>query len=119
MHVMHGLLSFLAVSALLLVVPGPDTFVVLRTSLADGPRAATWAAAGSAAGNLVWGTASVIGVAALLTASAAPCAPLRPAGGVSPAARGLRALRAARRGEPLARDTTARAVSPAVAFRRG
>jgi threonine/homoserine/homoserine lactone efflux protein len=42
--------------------------VVLRTSLADGPRAGTWAAAGSAAGNLVWGTTSVLGVAALLAA---------------------------------------------------
>src|SRR3954464_8212359 len=117
---MHGLLSFLAVSALLLVVPGPDTFVVLRTSLADGPRAGTWAAAGSATGNLVWGTASVVGVAAALTARAAALATLTLAGAVSLAVLGLQALRAARRGEPLARDTTAaRALSPAVAFRRG
>ena len=34
---MHAFLSFLAVSAIAMVVPGPDTFVVLRTSLA-----ATW-----------------------------------------------------------------------------
>ena len=45
---MHAFLSFLAVGAVALVVPGPDTFVVLRTSLADGARARTWAAAGSA-----------------------------------------------------------------------
>ena len=45
---MHAFLSFLAIGAVALVVPGPDTFVVLRTSLADGPRAGTWAAAGLA-----------------------------------------------------------------------
>ena len=39
-HGMHAFLSFLAVSAVAMVVPGPDTFVVLRTSLADGPRVA-------------------------------------------------------------------------------
>ena len=58
--------SFLAVAAVAVVVPGPDTFVVMRTSLTEGARAGTWAAAGSAAGNLVWGAAAVLGVAALL-----------------------------------------------------
>ena len=67
---MHAFLSFLAVAAVAMVIPGPDTFVVLRTSLADGPRAGTWAAAGSATGNLVWGSTSALGVAALLAASA-------------------------------------------------
>jgi threonine/homoserine/homoserine lactone efflux protein len=117
---MHSFVSFLAVSAVLLVIPGPDTFVVLRTSLADGPRAGTWAAAGSATGNLVWGTLSVLGVAALLAASAAAFATLKLAGAVYLAALGVQALLAARRGEPLARtDAAARALSPAVAFRRG
>ena len=51
---MNTFLSFLAVAAVAVAVPGPDTFVVLRTSLAEGARAGTWAAAGSAAGNLVW-----------------------------------------------------------------
>jgi threonine/homoserine/homoserine lactone efflux protein len=67
---MEPLLSFLAVAAVAMLVPGPDTFVVLRTTLADGRSAGTWAAAGSAAGNLVWGAASVLGVAALLHTSA-------------------------------------------------
>ena len=60
--------SFLAVAAVAVVVPGPDTFVVMRTSLTEGARAGTWAAAGSAAGNLVWGAASVLGVQALRAA---------------------------------------------------
>ena len=99
---MHAFLSFLAVAAVALVVPGPDTFVVLRTSLADGPRAGTWAAAGSATGNLVWGTTSVLGVAALLAASAAAFSTLKLAGAAYLAVLGVQALRAARRGDPLA-----------------
>src|SRR5215208_867004 len=95
---MHAFLSFLAVSAVAMVVPGPDTFVVLRTSLADGPRTGTWAAAGSAAGNLVWGTTSVLGVAALLAASAAAFSTLKLAGAVYLAVLGVQALRAAYRG---------------------
>ena len=117
---MHAFLSFLAVSAVAMVVPGPDTFVVLRTSLADGPRAGTWAAAGSAAGNLVWGTTSVLGVAALLAASAAAFSTLKLAGAAYLAVLGVQALRAAYRGDPLAgSERAARAPSPAVAFRRG
>ena len=104
---MHAFLSFLAVSAVALVVPGPDTFVVLRTSLADGPRAGTWAAAGSAAGNLVWGATSVLGVAALLAASAAAFSTLKLAGAAYLAVLGVQALRAASRGDPLAATASA------------
>jgi 2-haloacid dehalogenase len=38
---------------------------VPRTALADGPRAGAWAAAGSSVGNGLWGSASVLGVAAV------------------------------------------------------
>jgi len=77
--------SFLAVAAVAVVVPGPDTFVVMRTSLTEGARAGTWAAAGSAAGNLVWGAASVLGVAALLHTSATAFAALKLPGAWRPA----------------------------------
>ena len=117
---MDAFLSFLAVGAVALVVPGPDTFVVLRTSLAEGPRAGTWAAAGSAAGNLVWGTTSALGVAALLAASATAFATLKLAGAAYLAVLGVQALLAAARGDALAGDDAGRsALSPAVAFRRG
>src|SRR5215207_9086706 len=117
---MHAFLSFLAVSAVAMVVPSPDTFVVLRTSLADGPRAGTWAAAGSAAGNLVWGSTSVLGVAALLAASATAFSTLKLAGAAYLAVLGVQALLAAARGDALAGgDAEQDALSPAVAFRRG
>ena len=77
---METFLSFLAVAAVAMLVPGPDTFVVLRTALADGPRAGRWAAAGSAFGNVLWGVASVVGVAGLLAASSGAFAVVKLAG---------------------------------------
>jgi threonine/homoserine/homoserine lactone efflux protein len=117
---MEPFFSFLAVAAVAMLVPGPDTFVVLRTALADGPRAGTWAAAGSAAGNLMWGAASVLGVAALLAASGSAFAVLKLAGAAYLIVLGAQALLAAARGERLAEDSAREdTLSPAAAFRRG
>jgi threonine/homoserine/homoserine lactone efflux protein len=117
---MQPFLSFLAVAAIAAVIPGPDTFVVLRTALAEGPRAGTWAAGGSATGNLLWGGASALGVAAVLAASATAFSGLKLAGAAYLVVIGVQALRAAARGETLASDGGERGdVSPAVAFRRG
>ncbi len=117
---MAPFLSFMAVATVALVIPGPDTFVVLRTALADGPRAGMWAAAGSGLGNLVWGTASVLGVAALLAASAGAFAFVKLAGVGYLVYLGAQALRAAARGDALAALDRARAeVTRAAALRRG
>jgi threonine/homoserine/homoserine lactone efflux protein len=120
MLAMAPFLSFMAVATVALVIPGPDTFVVLRTALADGPRAGTWAAAGSGLGNLVWGTASVLGVAALLAASAGAFAVVKLAGVGYLVYLGAQALRAAARGDALAAVDRARGeVTRAAALRRG
>jgi threonine/homoserine/homoserine lactone efflux protein len=118
---MEPFLSFLAVAAVAVLVPGPDTFVVLRTSLADGPRCGTWAAAGSAAGNLGWGAGSVLGVAGLLAASHTAFATLKLAGAAYLMVLGVSALRAATRGDSLAgdNDDEREPTSTAAAFRRG
>jgi threonine/homoserine/homoserine lactone efflux protein len=117
---MEPFLSFLAVAAVALLVPGPDTFVVLRTALAEGPRAGTWAAAGSGVGNLVWGAASALGVAALLAASGAAFAVLKLAGAAYLVVLGVQALLAAKRGEVLAPDGSDHdELSSGAAFRRG
>jgi threonine/homoserine/homoserine lactone efflux protein len=117
---MEPFFSFLAVAAVAVLVPGPDTFVVMRTALADGPRAGTWAAAGSATGNLVWGVASVLGVAGLLAASGSAFAVLKLAGAVYLVFLGVQALRAAARDESLAPDEQPHdRLSPRAAFRRG
>jgi threonine/homoserine/homoserine lactone efflux protein len=112
--------SFLAVAALAAVIPGPDAIVVLRTALADGSRAGTWAAAGSATGNLVWGSASALGVAAVLAASATAFSAIKLAGAAYLVVIGLQALRAAARGESFAHaGDRRRDASRAAAFRRG
>jgi len=117
---MQTFASFLAVAAIAAVIPGPDTFVVLRTALADGPRAGTFAAGGSAAGNVLWGAASALGVAAVLAASATAFSVVKLAGAAYLVVVGIQALHAARRGDSLASDAGERAdLSRAAAFRRG
>ena len=113
---MEPFLAFLAVAAVAMLVPGPDTFVVMRTALADGARAGTWAAAGSAMGNVVWGAASAVGVAALLAASGAAFSALKLAGAAYLVFVGVQALRAAARGDCLAGDGGG---EDGAAFRRG
>jgi threonine/homoserine/homoserine lactone efflux protein len=103
-----------------MLVPGPDTLVVLRTSLTSGPALGTWTAAGSSAGLLLWGAGAVAGVTALLTVSPAAFAVLKLAGAAYLAALGLQALAAAWRREPLARASGGEAaLAPLRAFRRG
>jgi threonine/homoserine/homoserine lactone efflux protein len=120
MRAMQTFMSFLAVAAVAAVIPGPDTFVVLRTALADGARAGTWAAAGSAAGNVLWGAASALGIAAVLAASATAFSAVKLAGAAYLVVIGVQALRAARRGDSLASDAGERGdLSRSTAFRRG
>jgi threonine/homoserine/homoserine lactone efflux protein len=117
---MQTFVSFLAVAAVAAVIPGPDTVVVLRTALADGPRAGTWAAAGSAAGNVLWGAASALGIAAVLAASATAFSAVKLAGAAYLVVIGVQALRAARRGDSLASDAGERGdLSRSAALRRG
>ena len=120
MAAMETFLSFLAVAAVAVLMPGPDAFVVMRTALAGGRRAGVWAGAGSAVGNLLWGAASVVGVTGLLAASGAAFSAVKLAGAVYLVFLGVQSLRAARRGEALAaEDAVSERLSPATAFRRG
>jgi RhtB (resistance to homoserine/threonine) family protein len=63
------LLPFLALSILLIVIPGPDTAVVTKNALAGGGRTGITAALGVATGLAVWTLAAALGIAALLRAS--------------------------------------------------
>ncbi len=111
--------SFLAVAAVAVLVPGPDTFVVLRTALSQGARAGTWVAAGSAFGNVVWGAASALGVAALLHTSATAFSALKLLGAAYLVVLGIQALRAAVRGDTLAPEDAPERPGASSAFRRG
>jgi threonine/homoserine/homoserine lactone efflux protein len=63
------LASFALVAALVTVIPGLDTALVVRTAVTQGRRRGFAAALGIATGCLVWGVAAAVGVSALLSAS--------------------------------------------------
>jgi threonine/homoserine/homoserine lactone efflux protein len=64
------LLSFALPAALITMLPGPDTAMVLTTALRHGRGAAARAAWGVGTGLLVWGAAAALGLAAALRSSA-------------------------------------------------
>ena len=69
MTVTQALLGFAAVAAVLTVIPGIDTTLVLRSALTRGTRHAWSTALGIGVGSLFWGAAAAIGATALLAAS--------------------------------------------------
>jgi len=60
---------FLALSALLIVTPGPDTALIIRNALSAGPRASTLTAIGVGVGTLAWVAAATFGVGVILERS--------------------------------------------------
>ena len=63
------LLGFIAVGALFIVTPGPDTALTIRNALRYGGRGAARSTLGIALGSAVWAIASVLGVAIILETS--------------------------------------------------
>ncbi len=72
--------GFVALSALLIVTPGPDTALIIRNALASGPRAASFSAVGVATGILAWATAATLGVGVLMERSSVAFTVLKLAG---------------------------------------
>jgi threonine/homoserine/homoserine lactone efflux protein len=67
--VVTALLTFAAAGALVVLIPGPDTLVMLRSVLLHGRRSAAMTALGILTGLSIWATAAAIGLTALLRAS--------------------------------------------------
>jgi threonine/homoserine/homoserine lactone efflux protein len=63
------LLSFLAVAAVVIATPGPDTALTIRSTLLGGRRAGVFTALGVSSGQAVWTVATSVGLAAILAAS--------------------------------------------------
>ena len=64
-----ALLSFTVASVLIVLLPGPDSLVVVRGLVRGGRRGGVLTAAGVLCGLLVWVSATARGVSALLRAS--------------------------------------------------
>ena len=72
--------AFLGTIALLCVIPGPDMLFIVANGIRWGPSGGAAAAAGMAGGMAIHTTAAVVGLSALIKASAAAFGVLRLAG---------------------------------------
>ncbi|AMY21571.1 LysE family translocator [Rhodococcus fascians] len=98
------LLSFAGVCFLLAILPGPDSFLVLRYSI-GGLKPGVAAAMGVAIGGLFWAVLVAVGLAAIVEQSATAYRVVKVLGGLYLLYLGVRAFRARRKnkvaGEPL------------------
>ncbi|MEU1878895.1 LysE family translocator [Streptosporangium sp. NPDC020072] len=99
-----AVLAFIAVALVLTVSPGPDTVIVLRTTIASGRGAGSLAGAGVILGCYVWGIATALGLTALLAASDLAYTAVRIAGAVYLTWLGARALWKSRSGSATRRE---------------
>jgi threonine/homoserine/homoserine lactone efflux protein len=91
--VLAALLAFAGAATLVILIPGPDTLVVLRGIVMHGRRNAALTVLGVLTGLSVWVTAAAFGVTALLKASHYGYLALRIAGGAYLLYVGVQALR--------------------------
>jgi len=87
--------AFVAVAAVVIIAPGPDTVLVTKNALLHGRGAALATSLGVNTGLLVWSLAAAFGVAAVVRASAVAFTALKLVGACYLAWLGLQALRAA------------------------
>jgi len=109
MTVLDPLVAYALPAALITMLPGPDTAMVLTTALKGGPAAAVRAAWGVGTGLLVWGAAAALGLAAALRGSAIVHELFRWGCAAYLLALAVQALRASRRApadEPATTSTT-------------
>lgn len=115
--------AYLAVAALLIVTPGPDTALVTRNALLAGRRAASFTTFGIGAGSIIWALASVFGIAVLLEESMVAFTICKFVGAVYLGYLGMRSLIASFRGNRQASATIpalqATQLGERVAFRQG
>jgi threonine/homoserine/homoserine lactone efflux protein len=117
------LVPFLVVVAVMTVTPGPDMALVLRNGMRGGARAAWWTGLGCCAGIAVHATAAVIGLSAVLAASATAFTVVKLAGAAYLVHLGVAALWHSRRTNPGVPEPTVppapAATDRATAFRQG
>ena len=115
------LIAFLGLSAVVIMTPGQDTALTIRSSLLGGFRAGSATAAGVAVGQLAWTLAASAGVTAILVASEPLFLALRLAGAAYLIYLGARSLLSAIRGDGHDAPTGAQGARLAAAsgFRQG
>jgi threonine/homoserine/homoserine lactone efflux protein len=118
---MGELLAFLGVSALVIVTPGQDTALTIRSTLLGGRQAGVRTALGVSTGQAVWTLAASAGITALLLASEPAFLTVKLAGAVYLVFLGgqmlVRPLR--RTGAPVHVVRASADLTPATAYRQG
>jgi len=100
--VLHALLTFVPVAALLTVTPGVSTALVVRSAARDGRGAALRVTLGNSLAIFAWAVLAALGVAAVVAASAEAYTAVKLVGAAVLIVLGVQALRR--------RDDTQRAV---------
>src|SRR5690242_7614829 len=95
-----AVVTFTLAAVLIVLLPGPDTLVVLRSLLRHGRFRAALTIAGVLTGLAVWVTAAALGLSALLRASETGYTALRVAGAAYLVWLGVQTLRARAVGAP-------------------
>lgn len=113
-------LTFLGVSVVVIVAPGPDTALTIRNTLRGGRARGVATALGVSTGQLIWASATSAGLVALLLASEPVFRGVRLAGAVYLMWLGLQSLRAAFSGRGQSPQVTnAERFSSRAAFAQG
>ena len=87
--------TFLSVSIMVIVAPGPDTALTVRNTMGGGRAGGIGTALGVSAGQLIWAVATSLGLVAVLLASEPVFRAVRLAGAAYLIWLGLHSLRAA------------------------
>lgn len=115
--------AFLAVSIVVIVTPGQDTALTIRSAMLGGRRGGIFTALGVSTGQAIWALATSAGVVALLLASEPLFLALRYAGAAYLVFLGLQSLWAAfhphAAGRPIVGRNPRRALTPSKAYRQG
>ena len=117
----QNLPAFVALSAVVICVPGPDTALIIRNTLAGGRRGGIASALGIICGIAVWTLAAAVGLAAVLSASEPAFRGLQLLGAAYLVFLGIQSLVAAisRRSVGSSRRVGAPNLTPVRAFRQG
>ena len=108
------LLAFVPVAVALILAPGPDSVYTLTRSVSDGRTVGVAAALGTSTGIVVHTTAAVLGLSALLRASATAFAVVKVVGAAYLVYLGVQTLR---RPEEFEVDAGGAGLAPAEAYR--
>ncbi|MEU6105080.1 LysE family translocator [Streptomyces flaveolus] len=105
------LLAATGVLAVLTMVPGPDMAVVTKRAIGSGRQDGLRTVGGITAGLLVWGVLTVVGLAAVLAASATAYTVVKLCGAAYLVLLGVQALRQSRRDRAVPPSANAQAPS--------